>query len=344
MNTQTATSRKDNNAGDITRAAADWCMRLQSEECSAEERAAFDQWIKQDPAHEQAYNKVLRVWSLSEHLTPTASADGPKPANPRSEVSDVTPAHPAHFQRPARQWQPAVRLLALAILLLVPLGYGGWLLNWVPNEYHRYSTDQARHDVTLPDGTRVEMNLNTQISYANYRDRRHVDISGNGEAFFNVSHNADHPFEINAANGTITVTGTAFNVWTYREDVVVTVTEGSVIVSNNASDARLSPGMRAVYTADEPPRSETGNIDQALAWQTGKLILDDVPLAVAIPRIGRYLDQSITLSDDAVADLRIGGIYNTDNMDDLIAALPQALPLTVEKHFFGGLVLSSRPQ
>lgn len=344
MNTQKSTPNRDNNAKTIARVAADWCMRVQSEDCSAAERAALEQWLKQDPAHEQAYHKILRVWSLSEQLAPTLSADQPQPARTPTTPPDSPQPHPAHIQPPRRRhWQYTVRVMSLAVLLLVPLGYGGWLLDWVPNEYHRYSSNQSRQEVMLPDGTRVEMNLNTQISYANYRDRRHVSINGNGEAFFNVSHDAGHPFEISAGNGTITVTGTAFNVWKYRKDVVVTVAEGSVVVSNETAEVRLTPGMRAEYTAHHPPRSEPGDIDQAVAWQSGKLILDDLPLALAIPQIGRYLEQPITLNDDAVAKLRIGGIYNTENMDDLVASLPQALPLTVEERFFGGLVLSSRP-
>src|SRR5690606_9759177 len=154
------------------------------------------------------------------------------------------------------------------------------------NEYHRYSADQALRKVTLPDGTRVKMNINTQISYSNYRDRRHVSISGNGEAFFTVAHNTEHPFEISAGSGTITVTGTAFNIWKYQKNVVVTVTEGSVVVYNHGADVRLTSGMRGEYGIHHQPQVGSGNIGQALAWKSGKLILDDLPLAKAMPQIG----------------------------------------------------------
>lgn len=343
MNTRTHTFQKDDNA-DVIKKATDWCIRVQSDECSQQDREALEEWLKESPIHVQAYNKILRIWSLSELLTPTVSAARPEQENTPPEILSTVHPSTAHRQSPRWQWQRAAMALSLSILLLIPLGYGGWLLNWIPNEYHRYSTDQACQEVTLPDGTRVEMNLNTQITYANFRDRRYVSINGNGEAFFKVSHDANHPFKISAANGTITVTGTAFNVWKYQENVVVTVTEGSVMVSNNTFDIHLIPGMQAKYTAHDSPQSEPGNIKQTLAWQSGKLILDDLPLAVAIPQIGRYLDQSITLNDEVVANLHIGGIYNTENLNDLINALPQALPLTIKKQFFGGLVLSSRPQ
>ncbi|BBL34139.1 hypothetical protein Nstercoris_00368 [Nitrosomonas stercoris] len=336
MNMQSRSSQKDGNV-DVVEKAADWCMRIHSDECNQQDREALEQWLQENPAHAQAYDKILRVWSLSEHLAPTVSA-----AEPPQE--DIHIDIPRIAQPPRWQWQRAAVALSLTALLLIPLGYGGWLLNWIPDEYHRYSTDQARQEITLPDGTQVEMNLNTQITYANFRNRRHVSINGNGEAFFNVAHNAGHPFEISAANGMITVTGTAFNVWKYQENVVVTVTEGSVVVSNNAFDVHLTPGMQAEYSAHDSPQSESGDLDRALAWQSGKLILDDLPLAIAIPQIARYLDQSITLNDEAVANLHIGGIYNTANLNTLINTLPQALPLTIEKRFFGGLVLSSRSQ
>jgi len=339
MKKQTDIPSADNNVDAIVRAAADWCMLIHSDECSPADQVAFNQWLKQDPAHEQAYNKIRQVWGLSEQLTPTISS----PWAQANTSPKTTQPLPIAAKTPYWPWQSIAWAVSLASILLVTLGYLGWTLNCVPNEYHRYSTEQARSHVILPDGTRVEMNLNTQISYANYRDRRHVSINGNGEAFFNVSHNTKHPFKISAANGTITVTGTAFNVWKYGKDVAVTVTEGSVIVQNGKDTVHLTPGMKAEYTAKYTLKVSFGDLDQALAWQSGKLILDDQPLAKAIPQIARYLDESIILTDATVANLRIGGIYNTENLDDLITTLPQILPLSIKKRFWSGIEISSHP-
>ncbi|WP_324272761.1 FecR domain-containing protein, partial [Pseudomonas aeruginosa] len=57
------------------------------------------------------------------------------------------------------------------------------------------------------------------------------------------------PFVVRAGKGSITVTGTRFNVWKYQDNVVVTVTEGSVKVRSEGSgnDSSLTPSMQASY-------------------------------------------------------------------------------------------------
>lgn len=315
--------------------AADWYLLIRSEDCTEGDRAAFKAWLESNPEHKRAYSKILRIWSLSEQLAPVAAKPALRPAPQMS--------HRQRLAAAASVWRRATPRMAAAVFLLVPLGYGGWLLNWLPNDYHRYSAEQARRPATLPDGSHVEMNLNTRISYANYRDRRQVTIRGDGEAFFEVSHDSAHPFEIAAGTGTITVTGTAFNVWKYQGHVVVAVKEGSVRVSNNSSDANLRPGLQAKYNEHRTdPQVGNADLDQALAWRSGKLILDNLTLAEAILQINRYLEYPIVLADESVAELRIGGIYDTHNMAGLVAKLPNALPIVMHQSPDGTITLSRR--
>ena len=112
---------------------------------------------------------------------------------------------------------------------------------------HQRAQDNIRH-VTLPDGSEVELDLKTRLSFANFRDIRRV-VLDDGEAYFHVTHDTAHPFVVRAGKGSITVTGTRFNVWKYQDNVVVTVTEGSVKVRSEGSgnDSSLTPGMQASY-------------------------------------------------------------------------------------------------
>src|SRR5690606_23678821 len=116
-----------------------------------------------------------------------------------------------------------------------------------------------------------------------------------------VQHNAGHPFIVNAGTGDVTVTGTMFNVWKYREQVVVTLTEGSVKVRNKADTseqiAYLTPGLQARYgNGEDAPQIARANPD-ALAWRDGKLVFNDLPLAEALPLINRYLDKPVLLAN-----------------------------------------------
>lgn len=179
--------------------AAHWCMRLHAEDCSEEERAEFRRWLASDPRHADEYAAMEEIWQLSELL--------PR----RSDTPAAAPAWPRPRTTRRRHWRNQARAAALALFLLPASAYLGWLQGWIPSSYQRYTAqDNIRH-VTLPDGSEVELDLKTHLSFANFRDIRRV-VLDNGEAYFHVTHDTAHPFVVRAGKGSITVTGTRFNV------------------------------------------------------------------------------------------------------------------------------------
>lgn len=328
-----ATSRGEK----LTEDAAYWCMRLHDHDCTDEERLAFQQWIEADPAHGREFAEMMEIWDISAEL-PRARSPLATPSSP------AIPFPTAEPRRPGRLRQLAMAA-AVALFVLPAAGYTGWTLGLVPNDYRRYEAENSRRHVVLPDGSEVDLNLGTSLAYANFKDQRSIALS-QGEAYFHVTHDDQHPFVVSAAGGTVTVTGTRFNVWKYQEEVVVTVTEGSVRVSSDrqrGQGSTLTPGMQARYhSQDYLPAVGPADTSAALAWRDGKLILDDMSLADALPLINRYLDQPVLLADQATARIRVGGIYNTDDIHGLVNTLPKVLPLQLSRSEEGNTVLGLR--
>lgn len=319
----------------ITEAAAQWCMRLHAPDCSEQAREAFAVWLNADPLHAFEYQAMLEIWDISEHL-PTSN-----PARPQEiHLPQVARSHSG------RKWAVAA---ALIILALPVAAYSGWEMGWVPTSYERLQADTDVKTVSLPDGSDVELNLGTRLSFANYKDQRRVTLS-KGEAFFKVSHDAAHPFVVQAAEGRVRVTGTQFNVWMYEDHVKVTLLEGSVLVTSNdklnGDGLRLEPGMQARYRAGDyaPQISQTCANAPDLSWRNGTLILDDLSLADALPMINRYLSTPLILADSATAKLRIGGVFNTKDIDSLVTSLPKVLPVSLSLNQNGQPVLNARPE
>jgi len=318
----------DPSHGSLSDEAAHWCMRIHEADFSDQEREAFEAWLAADPAHKRRFETMLDVWAVSEHLP----------------VEPLAPAAPA---RPRRARRP---LLAAALgLLAIPLiGLAGWHLNVIPDSYQRYSSDNAVRDITLADGSHVQLNLGSRLSFANYKDQRSVTLS-KGEAYFEVRHDASHPFVVKAGQGQVRVTGTHFNVWTYQDQVVVTLTQGSVQVMGDRRRPNelvyLSPGMQARYDAGQSiPQVGSAQADEALAWRDGKLILDRLRLSDALPRINRYLETPVHLGDNATGQLQIGGIYNTRNIAALVQDLPKVLPVYLSRNEEGDTVIRAKPR
>jgi transmembrane sensor len=318
--------------------AVDWCMRLHEGDISEVEQEEFDLWLTSDQQNPLAYEKALKVWGLSAKLTPTFSE--PPKDNSTVTLSSVKTSK----KKNTRSSWPLLARVACFTLCVIPLtSYIGWQLNLIPNSYHSYIAENTKQNFTLPDGSHIELNLNTQLTYANYRDSRQVKLE-NGEAFFDIEHDKTQPFIVLAASGKITVTGTRFNVWKYQDNVTVAVTEGSVTVKNLYAESNLSPGFEARFNAINPQLS-VNNIDttQALSWRNGQLIIDDLPLKEAIPLINRYLkDTPFVLANESVAELRIGGIYHTNELHNLVATLAEILPINLDKQRDGSILISKR--
>ncbi|MBX8621816.1 DUF4880 domain-containing protein [Pseudomonas glycinae] len=71
---------------EILNQAAHWCLRLQEDDCTPDERHAFQQWIQQSPRHAFEYAKMLEIWDISEQLPNHSTTrkklliDPPRPA------------------------------------------------------------------------------------------------------------------------------------------------------------------------------------------------------------------------------------------------------------------------
>ncbi|QHG64602.1 FecR family protein [Pseudomonas putida] len=314
----------------ITDAAAHWCMRLHADDCTQVEREAFARWLAADPRHAEEYQAMLEIWQTADLLPRTAT------------VIDFNP--PARHAPRARNWRPLASAAALVLLALPLAGWVGWEQGWVPNHYQHFEAGNDTRTVQLSDGSTVELNLHTELTYLNYKDQRQVTLK-RGEAFFKVQHDSSHPFIVRAGRGQTRVTGTQFNVWKYQDQVKVTLVQGSVLVSSDggAGGYRLGPGMQASYhTGDfEPQLAENDDYDNSLAWRNGKLVLDNLSLEQALPVINRYLDAPLLLADPGTGRIRISGIYNTREVERLVDNLPKVLPIYLTRSKDGSTVLNS---
>ncbi len=316
----------------ITDAAAHWCMRMHAFDCTTAERQAFAQWHDAHPLHAFEYAAMLEIWDVADHL-------------PRVETTP-TPVVVVPFKSRSRLRTYAVA--AAVCLVALPLAaFTGWEAGWLPSSYQHIEAEGGLRQVTLNDGSQVELNLGTELVYSHYKDERRVTLR-KGEAFFKVSHDAGHPFVVRAGEGRIRVTGTQFNVWKYEDQVRVMLLEGSVQIASDEthSGARLSPGMQASYNRGDtnPQVKPIDPGDTALAWRDGKLILDNLALADALPLINRYLNKPVMLADAGTGAIRIGGIYNLNEVSNLVPSLPKVLPVYLTLNQDGNPVLNSIPQ
>ncbi len=92
----------------------------------------------------------------------------------------------------------------------------------------------------MEDGSRITLNTDSQIRVDLTVKERRVELQ-QGEAFFEVAHDASRPFIVRAGNKRVIAVGTRFSVRREANDVRVVVTEGKVRVETEGDPSSTSP-------------------------------------------------------------------------------------------------------
>ena len=160
-----------------------------------------------------------------------------------------------------------------------------------------------RFNLVLSDGTKVNLNSGTSFRYpANFILGHNREVYVDGEAYFDVVKDKEHPFIVHAHEQNIRVLGTQFNVSNYEEDSVVStvLVEGSVSLYIKGIDyfpeesLVLKPGYKAEYDK-EINETTTEKVDTQIftAWTEGKLIFRNTPFKILRKKLERHYNVSI---------------------------------------------------
>jgi ferric-dicitrate binding protein FerR (iron transport regulator) len=192
--------------------------------------------------------------------------------------------------------------------------------------------------VLLPDGSRVWLNTATTLKY-NKSFLQNRDLQLNGEAYFQVTHDASHPFSIKAGEVTTTVLGTSFNIKAYEGEnkTTVSVTGGSVKITDNKKELGvLKKGMQLDFDREQKTAATT-SIDTTLVteWRKGVLQFEGQSLGGITAALGRWYSVRFEFTDPALRNCRYYMSFkNTEPFQKIIAALKEitGMQYTLDKN------------
>jgi len=232
-----------------------------------------------------------------------------------------------------------IYMRAAAILLLPLLVAGGLVYSYFGNQGKTAADRQvsttiyaplgARVSFNLPDGTIGMLNSGSYLSYSlPFNNNREVNLEG--EAWFEVSRDENHPFEIGTGNSTVKVLGTSFNVSAYPEEnyVEVVLQQGKVEFQDNKGDEMVTmlPSERLVF--------QNGNISKSVTdpakyngWTEGKLVFRGDPMAEVARRIERWYNVKICLADQEIEKYSFRATFEDDKLEDVIRFLSLTSPI-----------------
>lgn len=358
----------------IDEQAGKWLMLLKSSDCTHADINDHKVWLNESLAHYRAYRELEEVWELTADF-----GDNPEILSAREEaleqcsMNDVAPqVSGAGYSIENKGVVGNTSLLNRFSMSLVALAASFMLVVFGINSLSPSTANESgqagvyqtsvgeRRTFALEDGSTLTLDTETRLTTHFSENSRLVELE-KGQARFDVAHDKARPFIVQVDDGTITALGTAFVVRKEEGDVTVTLIEGSVAVAQlppntdfsandqdqfidalvNPREMVLEAGEQVAYSKVGLSHAEQANLDQATAWQQGRLVFDEHTLITVIKELNRYSRRKIILEDESLNNIKITGVFKTGNQRKAIQALQSYFSITVNTNEDGNLVLVS---
>lgn len=303
----------------ISEQASQWVVLCDDRDLTAAEQSEFDQWLADDPRHLSAWRKLSSTWATIPVL---------------NTISDLVPLEPLPAVKSRRGLMRAPRIalgaLSAVAATLLALAVAPSLLS----ESEVYETGLAQTQLlTLDDGSQVTLGPRSKLTVRFAQKERRVVLAG-GEAFFEVAHNKDRPFFVEAGRSVTRVVGTKFDVNYAPDSVRVGVLEGRVQVSRPDKDslklpatALLQAGQRAEISMAAGPAITRLPALAPGAWREGRLVYDGSRLSDLVADVNRYYAPGVTVADKTILDLRVTASFKASEIPGFMSAVGTVLPV-----------------
>ncbi|HMI01124.1 MAG TPA: FecR family protein [Pedobacter sp.] len=183
------------------------------------------------------------------------------------------------------------------------------------------------YQITLPDGTNVWLNAASNIKFPQQFSGKTRRIILEGEGYFEVFKDPNHPFIIETASQNVEVLGTHFNVNAYPDEnkTITTLLEGAI----KTAGVILKPGEQAILRKGNVQVLKV-NTNIATAWKNGEFMFSNESLESIMRKISRWYNVEISYQTPALKSELFGGtISKFGNVSEVL----QMLELTGTVHF-----------
>ncbi len=336
MSTSASLGQTPVGVADLDQVAERWVVRLRAADCSEEERKAFERWRAADPRHDRAHRAAQALWSGLAGLAEDPQMQAWRRQAQRSSQDAL------HARRRRGLLFAGAGALAAGVLGVALLPQ--WWPGSAPAE--RYITARGeQRSIVLADGSQLQLNTETVLQVRMGRRARELVLE-QGEAIFQVAHDARRPFRVQVGSAAVTALGTRFNIRMREGDeAAVTLLEGSVAIESTdpPQSRKLVPGQRLTMLGGAW-RTEAADLETAASWTEGRLVFKSVPLAQVVAEVNRYGPGMLVLGAPELGQLNVSGVFRIGEPARMLRALEHAFPVRAEPRSGGQTVLLPVPR
>ncbi|SHN07162.1 FecR family protein [Phytopseudomonas punonensis] len=298
------------------REAAHWFARLLELPDEHPERQLFANWLAADPRNAQEFHSFKRLWG-------------------DFSSTDQTRALAGAMENVGRR-----RLLRNGMLGGLLLGGLGSLLlvrNAARQELQLFTGIGQLRRMKLADGSEVQMDADTRIQVLFDERVRHLTLL-RGRAIFDVRHNPQRPFVVDAGAAQVRVLGTRFVVERFDRRVQVSVARGRVEMAGGGQRIELTADQVGLYGESRGLVRSDRKAAGAFGFSTGSLVFEQADLGEVAAGLSRYRDKPLRL-ELPPSQQTITAVVQISDVEAFVQALPQLAGIRVQERADSTLVL-----
>lgn len=299
---------------------------------TASEKIFLDGWLLESVENEKKYEEYTDLWKKTESLAFLDAID--------VESSLLQTKKRIYRNRTKRKILFYTGRMAAVLILAIFLSF---TFNYfVATDV----TDSAKTEIVfqevraaygtktklvLRDSTVVWLNsgssLRFPISFEGLDERKVTLV---GEAYFDVTKNANKPFIVHTKKLDVKVYGTAFNVNAYDDydSMLVALVEGKVSLLQDRNDEQkelmmLRPNDVVTYNDDskELSRSRDSRLEKYTAWKEGSILFYNDPIDFVIMRLEKWYNVEIHIEDEALKEYRFTATFTNESLEQVLDLL-----------------------
>ena len=194
--------------------------------------------------------------------------------------------------------------------------------------------------VTLPDGSIVTLNANSEIRFSRFNfSTKTREVMLNGEADFSVVHTKSNQRFVVITNNNLAVTvlGTQFSVYNRLKKSEVVLRKGKVELSYTSVNSNqnkllvLKPGDKFIKNDRGTDEVHLLNTEEAVAWKNHDFLFEGTSLAQVANTINESFGIKLIFQNEDLANRKISGTFHAEKADELIDAIAQLLDVNYKK-------------
>jgi transmembrane sensor len=300
-------------------------------DCSKEETAILIKWYKSFEGSSDPLSSLTEI----EAQEVKARILGRIKANIEKKESPT--------EKPTRKigvlaWPLAYWLSGVAAVVLIVTGLSLLIKNGRPAQVEQVTVNNLTgkmYKVTLSDSSVVWLSPDSKLQYPKFFKGDARMVSMDGEAFFEVTKDAKHPFVINSGDVVTKVIGTSFRIRAYQNSrsTEVSVVTGKVSVSlpqKDNSEVMILPSYKVTYLKDRHLLKK--NIEEKSSsmqiWEKTTMSFENAPVSEVMLALNQKFGVQMTSEDNRVKSYVLNADFTDQSLPAILEILEKTLDIT----------------